>query len=761
MGTSMAVMGLAVLAVLGAGLFIAFKLFQGIVWLLIKVFSGIGFLLKAVFALLRGSFRHLGGFGKNMAVDGLHTVGAVLTAAAIIPLTIGNLLIGRWSSARHYGRALEDEAASAGLGLYRIAISHPLRLVGLKRLIEGVERRLPDIIDRAPRAKIVKGEFPGYQVLGTLPTGGSGAHLYVARPLAETFQRFHEMRRGIADEVVIKSFALEQGSTLPQIVRESRALEAAGKLGLVYEHKLSPERFYYVMPYVKGKELNREIHRLHARSNPEGLSAADLELVTGYAIDVLSALERFHTGGLWHKDVKPANLIVEDGRVHLVDFGLVTSLASALTLTTHGTEYYRDPEMVRLAMQGVKVHEVDGVRFDLYSSGAVLYSMIENSFPAHGSLSKISKRCPEAMRWIVNRAMADMRARYGSAREMREDLLYLVRSADPFAVRPGELPSFTGEAMPNADLPPAPSVPGSAPLQGGTREDRFVNAGFEPFRSIPPLTAGEHAAKRFKHVAQVAAATAASVGGKTNRWASGWRMRHSDSARAERRRRRRPGRFVAAAMILMLGLLALQIIRDTGSDWRRSQGLYPDQWAQSTPSAPRVRFETDRLPREDVELVNGLKDVFDDLGIEDPYLVALDRMIGLKIGALEQSVDVHAAEIELPTEDPPGDMGSESLLGVGPVMILTGLNSEVSDQRVDSLRVHLVANGFDVLIDSDRSNELEAKAHSEILMGAFDDELTHFQLRTFLAAHSKELAAIVLLDGTDEEPVYRTLGPAK
>ena len=37
-----------------------------------------------------------------------------------------------------------------------------------------------------------------------------------------------------------------------------------------------------------------------------------------------------------------------------MDFGLVTPLRSAMTLTTHGTEYFRDPEMVRMALKGVK-----------------------------------------------------------------------------------------------------------------------------------------------------------------------------------------------------------------------------------------------------------------------------------------------------------------------------------------------------------------------------------------------------------------------
>ena len=57
----------------------------------------------------------------------------------------------------------------------------------------------------------------------------------------------------------------------------------------------------------------------------------------GYAIDLVRTLDRYHGEGLWHKDVKPDNIIIHDGAAHLVDFGLVSSLRSAMTLTTHGT----------------------------------------------------------------------------------------------------------------------------------------------------------------------------------------------------------------------------------------------------------------------------------------------------------------------------------------------------------------------------------------------------------------------------------------
>lgn len=424
-----------VLAVVGV--FLAFKILQGVFWALGRIFRGGGTVLA-----------HVGRFVRNMLVDSVHFAGATLTGMALLPLAIFNAVFGRFAAAKHYGRAIEDELGSALLGLYRLALGHPLRLLCLGGLLDGVERRVPDVVDRAPQpVPRTKGgpDFPGYHIFGTLQAGGSGAKLYLARPTAEKRSQLREAGHGAADEVVIKYFALEAGSTLPQIVRENQALKAANRLGLVLEHELSKDRFYYVMRYVSGEELDTVIHRLHASCGPEGLGDEELGLVGAYGCEVLHTLDRFHGEGLWHKDVKPSNLIVADRHVHLVDLGLVTPLQADITLTTHGTEYYRDPEMVRLALQGVRVHEVDGAKFDIYSAGAVLYSMIENSFPAHGSLSKISKRCPEALRWIIRRAMTDMHARYGSAREMLRDLRFLANAKNAFEVMPADLPSFQNQ----------------------------------------------------------------------------------------------------------------------------------------------------------------------------------------------------------------------------------------------------------------------------------------------------------------------------
>ena len=378
--------------------------------------------------------------------DVFRVVGGVITTIVFVPLTVMSVIFGRWSAASHYGRAIQGEVLAVGRSVYRIGIGHPARLLCLTGLTEGLERRLPEVVAAAPGADKPSrgraGQFDGYRITGSLPGGGSGGRLYVAEPDEIKRAGFERAGQRGVDQVVIKTFSLSDGSSLPQVVRESRALEAAKKLGLVLEHELTDERFFYVTRYVPGESLTLVTQRMHAAAGPNGLGNAEMHAALGYIADLLLTLDTYHRGGLWHKDVKPDNIVVDRRAAHLVDFGLVSSLRSAMTLTTHGTEYFRDPEMVRMALKGVKVHQVNGAKFDVFGAGAVMFSVIENSFPAHGGLSKISLRCPEAARWIVRRAMTDYDHRYESAGEMLADVQCVREATDPFAVRPADLPSM-------------------------------------------------------------------------------------------------------------------------------------------------------------------------------------------------------------------------------------------------------------------------------------------------------------------------------
>lgn len=450
-GTLLMLLTMALLAICipVLAIWLVYKVLLGIGWVLWSLISGLGKGISWGFRGVGNTVHRILTFVRNSVLDTLRFAGAALTSIFMVPPVIGNVCVGRWSAANHYGRAFEREIREACVRLYRVLLGNPIKLLGLTPLIEGIEGRLPDVVAHSPGADRPKGgaeRFPGYRVIGSLPRGGSGARLFLGELTPEKADEFARAGTTCPGQIVIKAFSLEDGSTLPQIVRESRSLDAARKLGLILDHKLESDSFYYVMPFVPGSDLAEVTRRLHLNSAEEGLKDKELGQALHFSSQLLMTLDRFHTTGVWHKDIKPTNIIIsDDGGAHLVDFGLVTSLRSAMTLTTHGTEYFRDPEMVKLAMQGVKVHEVDGAKFDLYSMGAVIYSMLENSFPAQGGLSRITRRCPESLRWIVRRAMADTRNRYASASEMLTDLRALMGAKDPFAVEPADLPSLSGK----------------------------------------------------------------------------------------------------------------------------------------------------------------------------------------------------------------------------------------------------------------------------------------------------------------------------
>jgi Protein kinase domain len=459
-----------VLAVLLAGVGIAL-IVTVFAYVVIPIIKGFGWLVT-----------HLLTFVAREVGDTLRIVGGTITTVVFVPLVLLSILVGRWSSAAHYGRSIQGEIGAIARAIYRIVIGNPARLFCMTALVDGLEQRVPAALAAAPGAdrpsKSKAGQFEGYKIVGSLPGGGSGGRLFVAEP--DEFKQAVFARQNLGDirQVVIKTFSLRDGSSLPQIVRESRALEAAKKLGLVLDHELTDDRFFYIMRYVPGESMGLVTQRLHAQAGGGGLGPMQLRSVLGYAADLLTTLDQYHRGGLWHKDVKPDNIIVDGRHAHLVDFGLVTPLRSGMTLTTHGTEYFRDPEMVRMALKGVKVHQVDGAKFDLYAAGAVMFSMIENSFPAHGGLSQLSKPCPEAVRWIIRRAMTDYERRYATASAMLADLGVVLAASDPHAVKPADLPSVRDDGagvlppvmpqdaiadQPRIHAPPIGARPRSAP----------------------------------------------------------------------------------------------------------------------------------------------------------------------------------------------------------------------------------------------------------------------------------------------------------
>jgi serine/threonine-protein kinase len=189
-------------------------------------------------------------------------------------------------------------------------------------------------------------------------------------------------------------------------------------------------RLWYTMPYIEGESLQRRLDREKRLSLEETLGLAD---------DVLAALECAHGHGIVHRDIKPGNILLDQGQAVLADFGIAQALSAAgserLTATglSIGTPSYMSPE------QAVGHSTIDG-RSDLYSLGCVLFECLAGEPPFTGTTPQavIAERLvspPPALRglpaaappWLeeaLQRALAkDPADRYATAEEFRDALL--------------------------------------------------------------------------------------------------------------------------------------------------------------------------------------------------------------------------------------------------------------------------------------------------------------------------------------------------
>jgi serine/threonine protein kinase len=227
--------------------------------------------------------------------------------------------------------------------------------------------------------------------------------------------------RPVAVKVMLPALLTDPGFTA-RFQAEARMMATLRHPGVVQVYDYgqttvpSGDVVYLVMTYVDGEPLSR---RLAASGR---LPVAETLKIVAQAADALQAV---HESGIVHRDVKPANLLVQqDGTVVLVDFGVARS-ASATRLTGSGavvgTALYMAPEQI----SGLPVSGAT----DVYALGALAFHCLAGHPPfegenalqiafhqVHDEPPPLPDDIPAAVQALVSRALAKQPAdRYPDA----------------------------------------------------------------------------------------------------------------------------------------------------------------------------------------------------------------------------------------------------------------------------------------------------------------------------------------------------------
>ena len=259
-----------------------------------------------------------------------------------------------------------------------------------------------------------------YEVLKVIGRGGMGV-VYRAQD--------KRMGRQVAIKTLTEAFIKDAGM-LERFYHEAERTGMLKHPNIVTVYDLGEQDGlpYIVMEYVEGEPLD---HIIKDRQH--------LPLIYKLKVieQVCHALSYAHHRGVIHRDVKPANVILQqDGVAKLLDFGIARletgQDTSGLTLAGNiiGTLPYMAPER----LQGAEADE----RSDVFATGVLMYQLLTGDLPFQGeelvlakkilhgeypSLASRLQHCPENLEQIIARALTgDPQARYASADEFAADL---------------------------------------------------------------------------------------------------------------------------------------------------------------------------------------------------------------------------------------------------------------------------------------------------------------------------------------------------
>jgi serine/threonine protein kinase len=312
-----------------------------------------------------------------------------------------------------------------------------------------------------PGAKSELKTLGRYKINGVLGKGAMGLVYDGLDPTLDRRVAIKTIQTATLDEETAKHYAM-------RFKREVRAVAKVNHANIVqvYDFGSEGDLNYIVMEYIQGKEL---------KDTFDSKQRFDLQAIFRIMGELLEALYFAHQAGVIHRDVKPANVMIDaKGHIKLADFGVArvndpdaegekTRIGAVI-----GTPSYMSPEQ----MQGLPIDH----RTDLFSAGILFYQLLTGEKPFDGNGYALAKKIiqddpvwpstilevPPTFDRVVAKALAkEPNQRYQTARKFAEDLKRLAAEKEP-------------EAPALAPLQPA-AAPASASQAGGEADKEFWN----------------------------------------------------------------------------------------------------------------------------------------------------------------------------------------------------------------------------------------------------------------------------------------------
>ncbi len=289
-------------------------------------------------------------------------------------------------------------------------------------------------MQQATQKKVVP-EIPDYEILAKIGQGGS-ARIYKAR------------QKSLNRYVAIKILSPELSSN-PEVVtrfdRESITIARLSHPNIVHiiDRGKVDDQYYFVMEFVDGTSFKEVV-----LSNKYTIRQK-LEIL----VMVLKGLDYAHKNGVIHRDVKPANILIDkQGNALIADFGIAQILNKLDHEVTQsdivmGTLAYMSPEQ-RISSRNVELTT------DIFSIGVILYEMLTTGRP-HGKYippSELNPKIPGAFDDVVARCLdMEPQNRFQTAVELKDAILNLMSGKSYQDIAPknglGGVDSFIGKCQ--------------------------------------------------------------------------------------------------------------------------------------------------------------------------------------------------------------------------------------------------------------------------------------------------------------------------